>query len=235
MPDFCQLQLSIMHESLFCCLHCNLLLLLISLPLLLIYYVGVLLRRNLEKLDLPVYSVKGHNEIINAIDGVGGVGVGEGAPEIVTAGRDGQWLYTAHYHSLSLWVSGFIQLTIIHCHCESVALYSSLSFIVTVSQWLYTAHYHSLSSLSGFIRYEARFWLVPRASIHMGQGGQVPSNIWSLDRGTLTTVPQYLQLTLQLTETFQFMTFWYSLYYIIFYVYCLQNCWLPFMQCVCVL
>jgi len=45
--------------------------------------------RNLEKLELPVYSVKGHNEIINAIDGVGGLGIGEGAPEIVTAGRDG--------------------------------------------------------------------------------------------------------------------------------------------------
>jgi len=39
-----------------------------------------------------VYSVKGHSEIINAIDSVGGLGVGEGAPEIATAGRDG----TAH-------------------------------------------------------------------------------------------------------------------------------------------
>jgi len=45
--------------------------------------------RNLDKLELPVYSVKAHREIINAIDGVGGVGVGEGAPEIATAGRDG--------------------------------------------------------------------------------------------------------------------------------------------------
>jgi len=34
--------------------------------------------------------VKAHNEIINAIDGVGGLGIGEGAPEIVTAGRDGE-------------------------------------------------------------------------------------------------------------------------------------------------
>ena len=30
-----------------------------------------------------------HAEIINAIDGVGGLGVGEGAPEIVTGSRDG--------------------------------------------------------------------------------------------------------------------------------------------------
>ncbi|XP_039256703.1 dynein axonemal assembly factor 10-like [Styela clava] len=36
-----------------------------------------------------VYSVPAHNQIINAIDGVGGLGVGEGAPEIVTGSRDG--------------------------------------------------------------------------------------------------------------------------------------------------
>jgi len=46
--------------------------------------------RNLEKMELPVYSVKGHSEIINAIDGVGGLGIGEGAPEIVTGSRDGE-------------------------------------------------------------------------------------------------------------------------------------------------
>jgi hypothetical protein len=45
--------------------------------------------RDLEKLETPVYSVKAHKEIINAIDGVGGLGIGEGAPEIVTASRDG--------------------------------------------------------------------------------------------------------------------------------------------------
>ena len=56
------------------------------------------MRRNLEKLELPVYSVKGHKEIINAIDGVGGLGIGEGAPELVTAGRDGRQLYTLHSH-----------------------------------------------------------------------------------------------------------------------------------------
>lgn len=44
---------------------------------------------DLEKLEAPVYSVKAHKEIINAIDGVGGLGIGEGAPEIVTASRDG--------------------------------------------------------------------------------------------------------------------------------------------------
>ncbi|CAG2213674.1 WD repeat-containing protein 92 [Mytilus edulis] len=43
---------------------------------------------NLESMELPVYSVKAHKEIINAIDGVGGY-IGEGAPEIVTASRDG--------------------------------------------------------------------------------------------------------------------------------------------------
>ncbi|XP_069116254.1 dynein axonemal assembly factor 10-like [Argopecten irradians] len=44
---------------------------------------------NLEQPELPIYSVKGHKEIINAIDGVGGLGIGEGAPEIVTGSRDG--------------------------------------------------------------------------------------------------------------------------------------------------
>ncbi|WAR18493.1 WDR92-like protein, partial [Mya arenaria] len=44
---------------------------------------------NLEALEVPVYSVKGHSEIINCIDGVGGLGIGEGAPEIVTGSRDG--------------------------------------------------------------------------------------------------------------------------------------------------
>jgi len=49
-----------------------------------------------------VYSVKGHKEIINAIDGVGGLGIGEGAPEIVTAGRDGMQLCTLHYQQVLL-------------------------------------------------------------------------------------------------------------------------------------
>ncbi|KAK3092270.1 hypothetical protein FSP39_000535 [Pinctada imbricata] len=44
---------------------------------------------NLESPEVPIYSVKGHKEIINAIDGVGGLGIGEGAPEIVTGSRDG--------------------------------------------------------------------------------------------------------------------------------------------------
>lgn len=38
---------------------------------------------------MPIYSVKGHSEIINAIDGCGGLGIGGGAPEIVTGSRDG--------------------------------------------------------------------------------------------------------------------------------------------------
>lgn len=37
-----------------------------------------------------MYSAKGHEEIINSIDGVGGLGIGEGAPEIVTGSRDGE-------------------------------------------------------------------------------------------------------------------------------------------------
>lgn len=48
-----------------------------------------LLCRNLEVPDCPVYSVKAHKEIINSIDGVGGLCIGDGAPEIVTGSRDG--------------------------------------------------------------------------------------------------------------------------------------------------
>lgn len=39
--------------------------------------------------EVPVYSVKAHKEIVNSIDGVGGLGIGDGAPEIVTGSRDG--------------------------------------------------------------------------------------------------------------------------------------------------
>ncbi|KAL7877351.1 hypothetical protein SRHO_G00039940 [Serrasalmus rhombeus] len=44
---------------------------------------------NLEAPEVPVYSVKAHKEIVNCIDGVGGLGIGGGAPEIVTGSRDG--------------------------------------------------------------------------------------------------------------------------------------------------
>lgn len=53
-----------------------------------------LLFRNLEAPETPVYSVKSHKEIINSIDGVGGLGIGEGAPEIVTGSRDGESKYS---------------------------------------------------------------------------------------------------------------------------------------------
>ena len=42
-----------------------------------------------NSIQMPVYSVKAHSEIINCIDGVGGLGIGLGAPEIVTGSRDG--------------------------------------------------------------------------------------------------------------------------------------------------
>jgi len=49
----------------------------------------VLFFRDLENSEIPVYSVKGHSEIINSIDGCGGLGIGGGAPELVTGSRDG--------------------------------------------------------------------------------------------------------------------------------------------------
>lgn len=49
---------------------------------------------------MPVYSVKGHKEIINTIDGIGGLGIGEGAPEIVTGSRDGESVYFIYYTNI---------------------------------------------------------------------------------------------------------------------------------------
>lgn len=59
------------------------------------------LPRNLEAPEIPVYSVKGHKEIINSIDGVGGLGIGKGAPEIVTGSRDGELVNSASLSSSS--------------------------------------------------------------------------------------------------------------------------------------
>ncbi|KAI9207058.1 WD40-repeat-containing domain protein [Polychytrium aggregatum] len=44
---------------------------------------------DLERTELPVYTVKAHGEIINCMDGCGGVGVQTGPPEIATGSRDG--------------------------------------------------------------------------------------------------------------------------------------------------
>ena len=57
--------------------------------------------RDLESTSLPVYTVKAHKEIINAIDGIGGLGIGGGAPEIVTASRDGRFVWALGTKSTS--------------------------------------------------------------------------------------------------------------------------------------
>lgn len=36
------------------------------------------------------FNVKAHETLVNCIDGVGGLDIGYGAPEIVTGGRDGK-------------------------------------------------------------------------------------------------------------------------------------------------
>ncbi len=46
--------------------------------------------RDLERIEAPVYSVKAHAEIVNTLDGCGGLGIGGGAPELVTGSRDGE-------------------------------------------------------------------------------------------------------------------------------------------------
>ena len=62
-----------------------------------IVHVIVFLSRDMEATECPVYSVNGHKEIINCIDGVGGLGIGEGAPEIATGSRDGMYSKTYMY------------------------------------------------------------------------------------------------------------------------------------------
>lgn len=43
----------------------------------------------MDKPEVPIYNVEGHDGIVNSIDGIGGVTLNNGAPEIVTGGRDG--------------------------------------------------------------------------------------------------------------------------------------------------
>lgn len=50
---------------------------------------GLWLCRDLERPEKAVYSVQAHKQIVNAIDGCGGLNIGGGAPEIVTCSRDG--------------------------------------------------------------------------------------------------------------------------------------------------
>lgn len=38
---------------------------------------------------MPVFQVQAHKSIVNSIDGVGGLGIGGGAPELATCSRDG--------------------------------------------------------------------------------------------------------------------------------------------------
>jgi len=52
-------------------------------------YAGKLQIWDLEKLQQPVWEVQAHDKIINCVDGCGGLGIGGGAPEIVTGSRDG--------------------------------------------------------------------------------------------------------------------------------------------------
>lgn len=54
----------------------------------------VSVHRNLEMPEAPVYTTKAHKEIVNSVDGVGGLGIGDGAPEIVTGSRDGRNMET---------------------------------------------------------------------------------------------------------------------------------------------
>lgn len=44
---------------------------------------------DLEQPEKPVLSLRAHEDLVNTIDGIGGLGIGKGAPEIATGSRDG--------------------------------------------------------------------------------------------------------------------------------------------------
>jgi WD repeat-containing protein 92 len=48
--------------------------------------------RDLERTDAPLWSARGHSAIVNCLDGCGGLGIGGGAPELVSCSRDGEEL-----------------------------------------------------------------------------------------------------------------------------------------------
>ncbi len=50
---------------------------------------GNLMILDLEK-EAVTFQTQAHKEIVNCIDGIGGLDVGYGAPELVTGGRDGK-------------------------------------------------------------------------------------------------------------------------------------------------
>lgn len=52
----------------------------------------------MERLESPVFNVKAHTQIINAIDGVGGLGIGAGAPELITGSRDGKKISVIQFY-----------------------------------------------------------------------------------------------------------------------------------------
>lgn len=71
--------------------------------------------------DKPVYTVKAHKEIVNCIDGVGGLGVGDGAPEIVTGSRDGECILC--------FFAVFIVMSSIIIHNGNVQFIMNLKFL----------------------------------------------------------------------------------------------------------
>lgn len=64
------------------------------------WLVNPTLNRDLERPAKPVYSVKAHKQIVNAVDGCGGLNIGGGAPELVTCSRDGTTACTTPLHPL---------------------------------------------------------------------------------------------------------------------------------------
>ncbi len=69
-------------------------------------------------MNTPVFNVQAHSGLVNAIDGCGGLGIGGGAPELVTGGRDGMCCcrsYEARSQPLDAHVQGVFDCGIPVC------------------------------------------------------------------------------------------------------------------------
>ena len=66
--------------------------------------------RDLERIESPVYTVKAHDQIVNAVDGIGGLGIGGGAPELVSGSRDGEKYNWPHHNYMLEWWYAWVEI-----------------------------------------------------------------------------------------------------------------------------
>ncbi|RUP46237.1 hypothetical protein BC936DRAFT_147178 [Jimgerdemannia flammicorona] len=60
-------------------------------------FAGKLQLWDLERTEMPIFSIKAHDNIINGMDGCGGASSPHGAPELATASRDSECFLHPHH------------------------------------------------------------------------------------------------------------------------------------------